>query len=69
MQVSHGEKTTMLDILEPYAAHCCANPDTTIHYYGLCSIRLPMCSGKKIYFVVMKNFLYSPNPSTLTTSY
>lgn len=55
-QVSPHEKDTLIDISESYLRHCYNNPGTTIHYYGMHSIRMPF-SRQKAYFVVMKNFL------------
>lgn len=65
-QVSSGEKETLQDMSEDYLKHCEANPNTGIHYYGLYAIRLPMCTSKKMYFVVMKNFLYTKPEAGLT---
>jgi len=57
-QISIGEKATLVKIAKTYFELCSHHPDTSIHYYGLYSIRLPLCSSRKIYFVVMKNFMY-----------
>ena len=57
-QVSKIEKENMSKIAKSYMQHCCRHKGSTIHYYGLHSIRLPFNTGK-MYFVVMKNFLYS----------
>ena len=59
-QISKGEKDNLLRIARIYLKHCCRVPGTTIHYYGLHSIRMPFTS-KKQYFVVMKNFLFVSN--------
>eukprot|EP00656_Telonema_subtile_P023514 TRINITY_DN2498_c0_g2_i1.p1 TRINITY_DN2498_c0_g2~~TRINITY_DN2498_c0_g2_i1.p1 ORF type:complete len:741 (-),score=195.11 TRINITY_DN2498_c0_g2_i1:95-2317(-) len=61
-QISRGEKFTLANIAQDYFKHCSTHPDTIIHYYGLYSIRLPLCSSGKIYFVVMKNFMYLAHP-------
>lgn len=57
-QVSRTEKENLLSIARSYMQHCFDTPATTIHYYGLHSIRLPF-NTKKTYFVVMKNFLHT----------
>eukprot|EP00656_Telonema_subtile_P038133 TRINITY_DN4273_c0_g1_i1.p1 TRINITY_DN4273_c0_g1~~TRINITY_DN4273_c0_g1_i1.p1 ORF type:complete len:596 (+),score=57.78 TRINITY_DN4273_c0_g1_i1:91-1878(+) len=64
-QVSGGEKETLQSMSEDYLKFCEQNPNTGIQYYGLYAIRLPMCTSKKMYFVVMKNFLYTKPESAL----
>merc|ERR1712194_652868 len=48
----------LVKIAKGYFDLCSEHPETSIHYYGLYSIRLPLYSSRKIYFVVMKNFMY-----------
>jgi len=59
--VSKGEKDTLLAVVTPFLKHlqkgAAVNRSSLIHYYGCHSVRLPLNSGK-VYFVVMRNFLY-----------